>query len=318
MLSSYISNSKADLFTCRADLELVLNHKLASVLLYVKKQDLGGHYFSDRIYFIINGYLKNYQREYNHKYKIFKNFTDLLSVNKIPYVIRKGRSLKNAYVNGDHKISNDFDILIDSTNVLKIEKLFSDSGFVKGIMNINTCSIENHSRRTAIQYRLNPDHLMHYSKSEFGVIAEIDVALELGWFGDSLGIDTSEVLKNIEINSDSQYILTPEYRILEVGLHIFKDVYMLGNLLKKQPSLAQFLDIYLLVEKFPKSYLAVKNKYPEAYNCINRVLVLFTAVLTQDRDLLMADREIYSGGVFRDGKVNKHSLLFTMAPVALG
>jgi len=222
----------------------------------------------------------------------------------IAHAVRKGPAITASYREAGHRAFSDMDLLIDRANAASAVSLVERLGYEPGIFSPVTNQVTQPSRELAIQYRLNPDHLPHFTRTytDAGMAQglDIDFAFTIGWHGDGLGLDTPGLLQR-SVVQDGLRCLDPCDRAVDVLLHAHRELFLIGATRQKPPNLRVLIDCQLqLVNQVQNLLATAERRYSKAtMQAICRVDSLVAEVLSTDRLLGSVDMAPESGAVLR-------------------
>lgn len=174
----------------------------------------------------------------------------------ISYAIIKGAYLdKVAYGNRGLRDSKDIDILIERKSNKIIKEFLEEEGFICGYYDYDKCKIIPYSRRTIIYNQLYTHQSATFVKridinnSQNSV--RIDINNSASWAEDIDGIKkTSMMLMHTELISYQDVIfrvLKPDYFLLELCLHGYRDMNSIILLSENKYSIRLLCDVYYYI-----------------------------------------------------------------------
>lgn len=172
----------------------------------------------------------------------------------ISYAVIKGAYLdKIAYGDYGLRSSNDIDILIDKNNYSKVYKILIQEGFICGY--IDRDGVHEYSRELRL-YNLMYTHqsatfVKQVVYEEIVYQIKVDINYSISWGEDPAAIlMTPIILKNTQIAcyaGINYNILIPEYFLMQLCLHSYRDMNSLVLIYKKKHILRLLCDIYYYI-----------------------------------------------------------------------
>lgn len=186
-----------------------------------------------------------------------KVFDKLENIN-VKYAVIKGAYLdKIAYGDIGLRDSGDIDILIDNKDYKTLCRLLEEEGFVCGYWDEEKKEVINYSRGTILYNYLYTHQAAPYIKviTLDGVVhtVEVDINFSISWGEDKSGnVHTKNILKNTRLISYENFkyrILTPEYFLMQICLHAYRDMNSIILIHEGSYVLRLLCDIYYYIVK---------------------------------------------------------------------
>lgn len=194
---------------------------------------------------------RHYQRIYN-----LCNVFNKLDKKSIPYAVIKGAYLdKIAYKNLGLRSSKDIDILIDKKNYTILCEILEAEGFVCGYYDEEKDEIKKYSRDLILYNYLYTHQAATYVKrvkvDGAWYTIKVDINFSVTWGEDTDGYrNSAEILNNlryVEYEGIRYKVLTPEYFLLQLCLHSFRDMNSIVLIYKNKYSLRLLCDVYYYI-----------------------------------------------------------------------
>lgn len=199
----------------------------------------------------------------------------LLEHSGIPYAIRKGPALANLYKKHFHRPYEDVDLLVAPENAKAIQTLLAEDGYMPGAYSRHTETVKPLSRAAQLQYRLSPDHLPHLHKLAPGKQLKafmVDVAFTSGWHGDQFHCVTQAELDRV-VRGDGFYVLNEQDGFTNLALHLYRESYLPGTVLRSAPSLRSYVDVFLYFNALQQPEALWSSVHNEALQNILRQVI---------------------------------------------
>lgn len=165
----------------------------------------------------------------------------------VAHAVRKGPALSHLYKQPTDRPFEDIDLLVSAIDGPLVQQLLADMSYTAGNFNRFTGKIVSPSREMQIQYRLKPDHLPHQvrrdSKDSFKAYV-VDIAFTSGWHGDMFGLNTTEWLGAAR-PTNGLFALDAAHCAIDVTLHLYREAFLAGSVLRSACSLRSFADVRL-------------------------------------------------------------------------
>ena len=181
-----------------------------------------------------------------------KHLSSVLSIAIFDYSLLKGAFLSTNLYEPGQRVSNDFDILISSENISKLQKLLTDSGFIQGRVNSSN-EIVPATRKEILESRLNYGQTVSFAKIVENSPLIIDINFSLDFKAAANNI--VEEFLNDTIDATFEDIcfktLSPVKFLLHLACHLYKEAttfdWVVG---RRDLILYKFCDIYMFIHKY--------------------------------------------------------------------
>ncbi|MEZ8656727.1 nucleotidyltransferase family protein [Vibrio splendidus] len=273
----------------KVDLLFLGRHKLISIWYHmIQKYELRKLLGKHNV-IMIEAYLSRLKKYSEIRNNELLSFTNVLNESGISYALRKGESIKEYYIDPSHRVSNDYDILVNKNSMSEILEILEITGYVEGYYSERQAKIIKHSRGELLAYMLSPDHSPHLTKVVDGVPVTFDFAFTLAWNKHESA--QKYVLNNLNISRNKQdvNVLKGDSLYLDTVLHLYRESRFVNDLKGRAPYLVNYLDV-MLMKDFPK----LKTKESK---CINEDI----STLKSFKDGTILDKNIIlEGGKYKD------------------
>lgn len=180
----------------------------------------------------------------------------------IKYAILKGTYLADtAYCNMNVRSSNDIDILIQVEDTKTIKNICFSKGFVLGKSDRQNKCIIHYKRSQEVAFSLNTHQIATMVKigtnqyfDFYDTVLDCNFSLFWGGFKGNAAL-TSDFLEHrikfVDSNGFSYYVLEPEYNLIQLCLHAYKEAngfFFVKS--KKGLCLRAFVDIYFYLIEY--------------------------------------------------------------------
>ncbi|MBD8099211.1 nucleotidyltransferase family protein [Pseudomonas fluorescens] len=223
---------------------------------------------------------------------------DLLERAGIAYAIRKGPALANLYKKPFHRPYEDIDLLVAHESAKAIQAVLAEDGYLPGAYSRHTETVKPLGRAAQLQYRLSPDHLPHLHKLAPHTSLKafmVDVAFTSGWHGDAFDCVTQAELDRA-VRADGFNRLNEPDGFINLALHLYRESYLPGTVLRSAPSLRSYVDVFLYFNAMQAPEALWSSVHNEALRRVLRQVIEVVGVVF-GVDLLNSPR------VFSDEKL---------------
>ncbi|MGL5381778.1 nucleotidyltransferase family protein [Clostridium sp.] len=226
------------------------------------------------------------------------------SLENVDYAVIKGEALSMQIYGEPHsRYSGDIDILIDRSNVKRLEKELLIAGFIQD----NTKDTVEDKRKKRILCFTHSHQIPPYSKEKLNITLNVDVNFDIYW-GEYEGkrIDIKEFLnENEKINlfGSNIKVLSLEKAFIQLILHHYKEMNSIYHLLQynciRTDMFRDIKDIikYNPKELSPNNVLRICEKYhlkPYAYYMLYYAQLVFQSEELSSYIELLENKEGYS------------------------
>jgi hypothetical protein len=169
-------------------------------------------------------------------------------------VARKGLFLEPCVYGGKGlRWLSDLDFMVALEDRKAVEVVAAACGYQPGVVDRGVARIVPHDRRYLLTLATSPDHLPRCGKlvDDAGVdYLDVDWATSFTWWKGDYEVDLAPALASASA-APGQGVLTfsPEYNLLDVLLHFFREAFFETTVLSKAEPLIGFLDILMLCRR---------------------------------------------------------------------
>ncbi|MCI8472296.1 MAG: nucleotidyltransferase family protein [Clostridiales bacterium] len=184
--------------------------------------------------------------------KQLKYLASVLSIANFDYSLLKGAFLSTNLYESGQRVSNDFDILISSENISKLQKLLTDSGFIQGRINSSN-EIIPATRKEILESRLNYGQTVPFVKNVENSPLVIDINFSLDFKASANNIVEEFLNDTIDAAFEDIFFktLSPVKFLLHLACHLYKEAttydWVVG---RRDLMLYKFCDIYMFIYKY--------------------------------------------------------------------
>lgn len=187
--------------------------------------------------------------------KAMADLSVLFASAAFPYAFLKGSYLVSLYPKG-LRTSNDFDVLVNPSDVTKLENLLKSGGFVQGYLKSDV--FRPASREEIITSRMNRGETVPFVKPidlPFMKYVEVDINFSLDFKATGGTPLVASLLKRAKCNiltpKGSLYTLSGADFLIHLCAHLYKEASIYSWVqMGRDLSLYKFCDLYLYIHKF--------------------------------------------------------------------
>lgn len=184
--------------------------------------------------------------------KQLKYLASVLSIANFDYSLLKGAFLSTNLYEPGQRVSNDFDLLISSSDLSKLQKLLINYGFVQGKVNFYN-EIIPAERREILALRMNYGQTVPFVKNVENSPLIIDINFSLDFKAPVNNIVESFLNNTIFVNFEDVCFKTlePVRFLLHLSCHLYKEATTYDWVAHRRDlMLYKFCDIYMFIHKY--------------------------------------------------------------------
>lgn len=198
-----------------------------------------------------------------------KKISNQLIKHNIKHVFLKGSVLNNTLYSFGSRASNDIDILINKSSILKVTKILNELGFVQGKYDyknsiIKEFSAEEKNKSVDTIGEIAP--FIMISNNPTIKTIDVDVNFSLDWNPNFNEETIDYFLDNrIMINNGNGpiYSLNYYHNFIELCIHLYKDSSLIDIIKKRKVlDLYKFIDIYYYIKEYFE-FIDINEMYEE-------------------------------------------------------
>ncbi len=247
-----------ELINQKLDWNLILGmiefHRLGGLVYYVLNSDKINHETLHRpIMFGLGMTYEAFLSRISAMNEYIIELNNALVERNIKAAFLKGSILSNIIYPWGCRASSDIDILINASDIDKVDEVLRELGYIQGEYNFVNKEIVEFSRFEVIFRRMNWGEVAMYHKNINRPCADkvtIDVNFSLNWHPYETKNTVNDFLNNITLYASEEkgisiYSLQRELFLLQLCIHAFKEVNLYKMVQMRQDlELYKFVDIY--------------------------------------------------------------------------
>ncbi len=214
------------------------------------------------------------REDYLNKSELFKQqlkyLSTILDGYDKDYSLLKGSFLTSNIYKSGHRVSNDFDILMNSSNISSLQKLLISNGFVQGYVKKSN-EIQEATRREIIDSKMNFGETVPFVKIVENKPMVIDLNFSLDYKAAEDNNLINEMLSNTIFATFENIkfrVLNPIDFIIHLSCHLYKEATTYDWVIRRRDlMLYKFCDINVFMHKYgTQEFFSLLANYIKQYN----------------------------------------------------